>query len=190
MKNKKLITIGIIVLVVVILIGSIIGGYNNLIERQGEVDGKQAEIQTQLQRRADLISNLVSTVKGYANYEGETLNAVTQARTSVANAKDVSDMESANQQLDSAFSIWVNAVTEAYPDLKANQNFISLQDEIAGTENRIAKARNNYNESAKNYNVAIRKFPKSILAGIFGFDKADLFEADTGSDKSPTVSFD
>lgn len=189
MKNKKLIIIGAVVLIIVILVGSVIGGYNSLVEKQGEVEGKQAEIQTQLQRRSDLISNLVATVQGYADYEGSTLTAVTEARNSVANAKDVSEMAKANEQLDSAFSVWVNAVKEAYPDLKANQNFIALQDEIAGTENRIARARDQYNENAKEYNIQIRKFPKSIITGIFGFEKADLFEAAAGSETAPTVSF-
>ena len=190
MKNKKWIIIGAIILVVVIIIGAIIGGYNGLVEKEGTVDEKYAEIQTQLQRRADLIPNFVNTVKGYSNYEGSTLTAVTEARSAVAKASNATELSKADEELNSAISVWVNAVTEAYPELKANQNYIALQDELAGTENRIAKARNNYNEIAADYNIAIRKFPKSIIAGIFGFDKKSLFEASAGSENAPVVSFE
>lgn len=98
-------------------------------------------------------------------------------------------MQAANEQLDGAISVWVNAITEAYPDLKANQNYIALQDELAGTENRIAQARIKYNETATSFNVSIRKFPTNILAGMFGFDKVELFEAAEGSENAPQVSF-
>lgn len=191
MKNKKgLIIIGVIVLAVVIIASSVIGSYNSLVENEESVAAARADIQTQLQRRADLIPNFVATVKGYSDYEKETYTAVTEARTKVANAQNPEQMQAANEQLDGAISVWVNAITEAYPDLKANQNYIALQDELAGTENRIAQARIKYNESATKYNVKIRKFPTSILAGMFGFEKADLFEAAEGSANVPQVSFD
>lgn len=191
MKNKKgLIIIGVIVLAVVIIAGSLIGNYNSLVEKEESVAAARADIQTQLQRRADLIPNFVATVKGYSDYEKETYTAVTEARTKVATAQNPEQMQAANEQLDGAISVWVNAITEAYPDLKANQNYIALQDELAGTENRIAQARIKYNESATKYNVKIRKFPTSILAGMFGFEKADLFEAAEGSENVPQVSFD
>ena len=191
MKNKKgLIIIGVIVLAVVIIAGSLIGNYNSLVENEESVAAARADIQTQLQRRADLIPNFVATVKGYSDYEKETYTAVTEARTKVANAQNPEQMQAANEQLDGAISVWVNAITEAYPDLKANQNYIALQDELAGTENRIAQARIKYNESATKYNVKIRKFPTSILAGMFGFEKVDLFEAAEGSANVPQVSFD
>ncbi len=190
MKNKKLIIIGAIILAVIIIIAVIVGGYNGLVEKEGTVDEKYAEIQTQLQRRADLIPNFVATVKGYTDYEKETLTAVTEARSAVAKASNASELANANEKLDGAISVWVNAVTEAYPELKANQNYVALQDELAGTENRIAKARNDYNEITADYNIAIRKFPKSILAGIFGFDKKDLFKAAEGAQNVPQVSFD
>ena len=191
MKNKKgLIIVGVIVLAVIIIASSVIGSYNSLVENEESVAAARADIQTQLQRRADLIPNFVATVKGYSDYEKETYTAVTEARTKVANAQNPEQMQAANEQLDGAISVWVNAITEAYPDLKANQNYIALQDELAGTENRIAQARIKYNESATKYNVKIRKFPTSILAGMFGFEKVDLFEAAEGSANVPQVSFD
>ncbi len=191
MKNKKgLIILGVILLVVVILAGSVIGSYNSLVENEESVAAARADIQTQLQRRADLIPNFVATVKGYSDYEKETYTAVTNARAAVSAAKSPEQMQAANEQLDGAISVWVNAITEAYPDLKANQNYIALQDELAGTENRIAQARIKYNETATSFNVSIRKFPTNILAGMFGFDKVELFEAAEGSENVPQVSFD
>ncbi len=190
MKNKKgLIIIGIIILAIVIIAGSVIGSYNSLVENEESVAAARADIQTQLQRRADLIPNFVATVKGYSDYEKETYTAVTEARTAVAAASSPEQMQAANEKLDGAISVWVNAITEAYPDLKANQNYIALQDELAGTENRIAQARIKYNESATEYNVKIRKFPTNILAGMFGFEKVELFEAAAGSENVPQVSF-
>lgn len=190
MKSKKWIIIGAVALAVILLIIAVVSGYNGLVEKEGTVDEKYAEIQTQLQRRADLIPNFVATVKGYTEYEKETLTAVTEARSAVAKASNATELANADEKLDSAISVWVNAVTEAYPELKANANYIALQDELAGTENRIAKARNNYNEIAADYNIAVRKFPKNIIAGIFGFDKKDLFKAAEGSEQAPIVSFD
>ena len=190
MKNKKgLIILGVILLVVVILAGSVIGSYNSLVENEESVAASRADIQTQLQRRADLIPNFVATVKGYSDYEKETYTAVTNARAAVSAAKSPEQMQAANEQLDGAISVWVNAITEAYPDLKANQNYIALQDELAGTENRIAQARIKYNETATSFNVSIRKFPTNILAGMFGFEKVELFEAAEGSENAPQVSF-
>lgn len=189
MKKKSIIIIAVIA-VIVILAGSLIGSYNGLVESREEVSQMQSEISNQLQRRADLIPNFVATVKGYSDYEQETFTAVTNARTAVANANSVGEQANASAQLDSAIDIWVNAVTEAYPELKANENYIALQDELAGTENRIATARRDYNSSAKNFNVKIKKFPRSILAGIFGFDAFEYFEADEGAQKVPQVSFD
>ena len=189
MKKKSIIIIAVIA-VIVILVGSLIGSYNGLVESREEVSQMQSEISNQLQRRADLIPNFVATVKGYSDYEQETFTAVTNARAAVANANSVGEQANASAQLDSAIDIWVNAVTEAYPELKANENYIALQDELAGTENRIATARRDYNSSAKNFNVKIKKFPRSILAGIFGFDAFEYFEADEGAQNVPQVSFD
>ncbi|MBQ8684131.1 MAG: LemA family protein [Clostridia bacterium] len=188
MKKSWIILIAVIA-VVGILIGSFVGTYNGLVELEANVEGKQAEIQTQLQRRADLIPNFVATVKGYSDYEQSTLQAVTEARAAVAAADTPEEQAGASAQLDSAIDIWVNAVTEAYPDLKANTQYIALQDELAGTENRIATARRDYNEAVTDYNKSIRKFPRSLLAGMFGFERAELFEADDDAQHVPEVSF-
>lgn len=188
MKNGMKVLIAVIAAVVVI-IGIFAGGYNSLVKAQTAVETKQADIQTQLQRRADLIPNFVSTVKGYSKYEQETLTAVTEARAKVSKASDAQSLSQANDELDKAISVWVNAVTEAYPDLKANQNYIALQDELAGTENRIAVARKDYNEAVQSYNTMIKTFPKNILAGMFGFEKADFFIASESSQTVPNVEF-
>lgn len=189
MKKKGLIIIVVIVAVIAV-IGSVIGAYNSLVERNEEVLASQAEISTQLQRRADLIPNFVSTVKGYSDYEQETYTAVTEARSAVTKASSVTEQAVASAELDRAIDIWVNAVTEAYPDLKANTQYIALQDELAGTENRIAQARRDYNEEAKEFNSDIKKFPRNLFAGIFGFDAYDYFEADDSAQSVPEVSFD
>ena len=182
---KKGIAILIAVLAVIgIIIGIISGSYNGLVNQQEEVENKQSVISVQLQRRADLIPNFVNTVKGYSDYEQKTYTAVTEARNAVAGAK------TAGEQLDSAISVWVNAVTEAYPELKANENYKALQDELAGSENRIATARKDYNDAAKAYNSSVRRFPKNIIAGMFGFEKVEYFEAQAGSESVPQVSFD
>lgn len=188
MKNGMKVLIAVIAAVVVI-IGIFAGGYNSLVKAQTAVETKQADIQTQLQRRADLIPNFVSTVKGYSKYEQETLTAVTEARAKVSKASDAQSLSQANDELDKAISVWVNAVTEAYPNLKANQNYIALQDELAGTENRIAVARKDYNEAVQSYNTMIKTFPKNILAGMFGFEKADFFTASESSQTVPNVEF-
>lgn len=188
MKNGMKVLIAVIAAVAVI-IGIFAGGYNSLVKAQTAVETKQADIQTQLQRRADLIPNFVSTVKGYSKYEQETLTAVTEARAKVSKASDAQSLSQANDELDKAISVWVNAVTEAYPDLKANQNYIALQDELAGTENRIAVARKDYNEAVQSYNTMIKTFPKNILAGMFGFEKADFFTASESSQTVPNVEF-
>lgn len=189
MKKKTWIILGAVALVLVILIGAVISGYNGLVDMQTAVEGKQASIQTQLQRRADLIPNFVETVKGYSDYEQQTYQAVTEARAAVGKAESPEEQAAASNQLDSAIDIWVNAVTEAYPELKANEQYKALTDELAGTENRIAVARKDYNEAVQSYNAAIRKFPKSLLAGLFGFEKAEFFEADADAQDVPEVSF-
>ena len=166
MKNKKSLTVGIIVAVIVIaLIGSIVGSYNNLVKLRENVTSAQSVVETQLQRRADLIPNLVNTVKGYASHEEDVFTAVADARTALSGAKTVDELNSAQSQLDSAVSRLL-AIAESYPDLKANENFINLQDELAGTENRISVARQDYNDAAKEYNTKIQSFPASIIASI------------------------
>lgn len=190
MKGKKtLIVILVILAIIGLFVGFFAGGYNSLVKAQTAVETKQADIQTQLQRRADLIPNFVATVKGYTKYEQETLTAVTEARASVSRATDAASLSEAGDQLDKAISVWVNAVTEAYPELKANSNYIALQDELAGTENRIAVARIDYNEAVQTYNTMIKTFPKNILAGMFNFEKADFFAAAEDSQTVPNVEF-
>ncbi len=190
MKKKGLIIAAVVVAAVIFIIAAVSGGYNGLISSQSEAEAAFSEISVQLQRRADLIPNFVNTVKGYSDYEQETFTAVTEARSRVSRANDAGELAEADSQLSGAISVWVNAITEAYPELKANQSYIALQDELAGTENRIAQARISYNEAAKEYNVKIRRFPRNILAGIFGFDALDYFEASAGAENVPQVSFD
>lgn len=189
MKKTTGIIIAIAAVVAVLAI-AVFSSYNGLVEKNESVNDAQAAVSTQLQRRADLIPNFVSTVKGYSEYEQSAYTAVTEARTAVQKASSVAEQSAAAEQLDGAVSVWVNAVTEAYPDLKANTQYTALTDELAGTENRIATARRDYNAAAKKYNVAIRKFPSNIVAGIFGFDKVDYFEADSSASAVPNVSFD
>ncbi len=189
MKKKTWIILGTLAVVVVIIIASLISTYNGLVTIETAVEGKQASIQTQLQRRADLIPNFVETVKGYTEYEQSTLTAVTEARAAIGQAADAGEQADANAQLDRAIDIWVNAVTEAYPELKASAQFRALQDELAGTENRIAVARNDYNEAVQSYNATIRQFPKSLFASLFGFNKMPFFEASAGAEQAPSVSF-
>lgn len=190
MKNKKLwIILDVVALVVIILISSVVGSYNGLVEKQTAVDSQFAQVQNVLQRRSDLIPNLVNTVKGYAAHEEEVYTAIADARAALSGAKTVEEAGEANAALDSALSRLL-VVVENYPQLKANQNFIALQDELAGSENRIAQERKTYNEVVQDYNSSIRKFPKNIIAGMFGFEKADFFEADADAQDVPEVSFD
>lgn len=191
MKNKGLIiTLSVIGVIVVIFAILAISSYNGLVDQEEAVNAKQSTISVQLQRRADLIPNFVETVKGYSDYEQSTYTAVTEARSAVMKANGAEDQAAASAQLDSAIDIWVNAITEAYPELKASEQYRALQDELAGTENRIARARKDYNDAASEYNRSVRRFPKSIFAGMFGFEKVEYFEADEAVNRVPQVSFD
>ncbi len=188
---KKGIKVLIIVLAIVLVIAiPTISSYNGLVSSQEKVNNAKSQISTQLQRRADLIPNFVKTVKGYSDYESETYIAVTEARSAVNNANSVSKQQEASEELDKAISVFVNAVTENYPELKASEQYTALLDELAGTENRLAVARKDYNDVAESYNVSIKKFPRSIIAGIFGFEKVDYFENAEGTDQVPEVSFE
>ncbi len=188
MKNKQLwIILGAVAAVIVIIAALFIGSYNSMLTKQVEAEEKFSTISVDLQRRADLIPNFVNTVKGYTEYEQSTYQAVTQARAAVGKAATPAEKDAANAQLDSAIDIWVNAVTEAYPDLKANQQFTALQDELSGTENRIAVSRKNYNEAVKTYNTSIRRFPNVLFANMYGFEKMPLFEATPGAENVPSV---
>lgn len=191
MKNKGLIiTLSVIGVIVIIFAILAISSYNGLVDQEEAVNAKQSTISVQLQRRADLIPNFVETVKGYSDYEQSTYTAVTEARSAVMKANGAEDQAAASAQLDSAIDVWVNAITEAYPELKASEQYKALQDELAGTENRIAVARKDYNDAASEYNKSVRRFPKSIFAGMFGFEQVEYFEADEAANKVPQVSFD
>lgn len=188
MKKKYVITAAIIA-VVIILLSISISCYNGLIRLDESVDASYATIQVQLQRRNDLIPNLVNTVKGYASHETEVFTAVSDARAKLAGATTVEETISADSELSFALSRLL-AISEAYPDLKANENFLSLQDELAGTENRISVARKDYNDVVKSYNVKIRSFPTSIFANMMGLEKKEMFTADVGAQNAPSVNFE
>jgi LemA protein len=183
-----LIAVIVIVVLLVILVGSGISSYNSLVSLNENVELGKANIETQLQRRLDLIPNFVNTVKGYASHEIEAINSVTDARAKLAGAGTLTDMANADQQLTSALSRLL-VVVENYPDLKADKQFTALSDELAGTENRIAVARKDYNDTVKTYNQKIRTFPTVIYANMFGFKSADYFEATQGAQNPPTVDF-
>ena len=185
-KTNILIGIGIAVLILLIFGGKVIGWRNHLVELDEQVKKSWANIENQLQRRMDLIPNLVETVKGYAAHENEVLTEVTKARASVAGASTQQEQIDANNQLTSAISRLL-VVVEKYPDLKANQNFLALQDELAGTENRISVERRRYNEAVNALNGTRRKIPYSFFAG--SFPEAVYFEASPESKEAPKVSF-
>ena len=189
-KIQKTLVIVSAVLVLIILIPLLYlrGTYNGLVTMDEGVKAAWAQVENQLQRRYDLIPNYVETVKGYAAHEKEVLMGVTEARSRVAGAAKVSDKIQANNELSSALSRLL-VVVERYPDLKANANFIRLQDELAGTENRIAVERRRYNETVKDYNVKIRQFPTNLVAGMFGFEKAAFFEVPKDRQEAPKVKF-
>jgi LemA protein len=187
--KKSLIVIGVIVLIILIFFFSVRGTYNRLVALDEGVKTAFSQVEIQLQRRLDLIPNYVETVKGYAKQEREVLIQVTEARAKVAGAGSIEGKIEANNQLSSALARLL-VVVERYPDLKSNQNFMRLQDELAGTENRIAVERRRYNESVRLYNTRIRSFPTNIIAGMFGFDRAELLQAPEGAEEPPKVTFE
>jgi len=194
---KKWIVIGVILLVVYIIYRSFVGTYNNMIGQEEQVNQGWAQVENVYQRRADLIPNLVNTVKGYADFEQETLTGVIEARakaTSVnvnpqnLDAGSLQQFQQAQEGLSSALSRLM-VVVERYPDLKANQNFLELQAQLEGTENRISVERKKFNESVQGYNTYIRKFPNSVIANMSGFDQKGYFEATAGAETAPVVTF-
>ncbi len=193
MNRNLLIVVG--VLVVVFLFGGC--GYNSMVKLDEKVSGQWAQVENVYQRRADLIPNLVNTVKGYANFEKDVLTSVTEARSRATSVnvdpskltpESIKQFQAAQGQLTSALSKLL-VVVEKYPDLKANQNFLELQAQLEGTENRITVERNKFNTVTQEYNTKIRSFPNNITAGLFGFSKKGYFEAEKGSEKAPEVQF-
>lgn len=195
--KKGTITLLVIGVLILIMVGGTLTTYNGLIAKDEAVATAWGNIQSQYQRRADLIPNLVSTVKGYAKHESETLENVMAARAKATqitvNADNLTpeklkQYQAAQGELSQALGRLM-AVSENYPNLKANENFSELQAQLEGTENRINESRQIYNSAVQTYNVSVRRFPANIVAGMFGFDKKNQFEAETGAEKAPKVEF-
>lgn len=197
MKKTLLIILAVLIIFVIWTISFGIRTNNQMVTKEEAVNSQWSKVENQYQRRADLIPNLVNTVKGYASHEKETLDAVVSARAKATQITiDPADLDEnslkkyqeAQGELSQALGRLL-AVTENYPDLKANQNFLELQAQLEGTENRISTERTRYTDEVKEYNVMIRKFPASIIAGMMGFDKKPQFTAETGAEKAPEVKF-
>ncbi len=191
MKNERgsaLIIVIAIIAVIGIAAMLVIPKYNNLVTGEETVDAAWAQVENQLQRRFDLIPNLVNTVKGYANHEEEVFTQIAQARTKYGGADTVEEAADANNDLSSGLSRLL-VIVENYPELKADVQFTRLMDELAGTENRLAVARKDYNNTVQSFNNNVRRFPGNLIAGMFGFEKKDYFEIKDGVEESPTVDF-
>ena len=186
--SKKWIPLAVIGGIVLILVLFSVSRYNSLVSRSESVDSSWAQVENVLQRRADLVPNLVETVKGFAAQEKEVFSNIAEARAKLAGAQGPQQAAAANQQLESALSRLL-VVVERYPELKSNQNFMRLQDELAGTENRIAVERKRYNDAVREFNASIKRFPNNIFAGMFGFDAREYFEAEEGAKEVPKVKF-
>ena len=193
MKKSTLILIGVIAVIVIYVIFA----YNGLVSKQEQLRSKWSQVETQYQRRSDLIPNLVATVKGYAKHESNTLREVMEARSKATqininpdklDAESIAQYNKAQGELSQALGR-LRMITENYPDLKASEQFTSLQAELSGCENRIAVARDRYNDAAKKYNISRRRFPNNLFASAFGFSEVAYFKADEGSEKAPKVSF-
>ena len=187
MKKKGMIIVIVVGLIVVLGI-ALISANNSLVSMEANVDAAFANIDTNLQRRADLIPNLVNTVKGYAAHEQAAIDSVTEARAALTGASTVEEKAAADSALTTALNNLL-VVVENYPDLKASANFTQLADELAGTENRIATSRRDYNNAVQEYNTAIRKFPTSLIAGLFGFTQKAYFQASGDAQNVPNVEF-
>ena len=197
MNKPKNLTAIIIAAVALLLVLWGVSGYNGIVEMDENVNNQWANVEAQYQRRTDLIPNLVSTVKGYAAHEKSTLEAVMQARSQATQVKidpanctpeQLAAYQKAQGDVTTALGKLLD-ITENYPQLKANENFMELQSQLEGTENRITVARRDFNAAAKEYNTVIRKFPKNIIAAMGGFEKHNYFEAEAGAEKAPKVEF-
>lgn len=204
--KKSYIILAVVVVILLALCGKGCSQYNSMVNMDEQVKNAWAQVENQYQRRMDLIPNLVNTVKGYAEHEKSTFEAVVAGRqglneaynnaaanqpdpNSLPSEEQIKQFQSNQRQLQSALNVYVNAVHEAYPDLKANESFNNMMAQLEGTENRISTERKRYNDVVKDYNILIRRFPANIFAGMFGFDKANLFEAEEGANKAPKVEF-
>lgn len=195
MKRKGWIILAVVLIVVLGTYSWMKGSYNEMVRLNEEVQAQSSQIENQYQRRADLIPNLVSTVKGYAEHEKSTLDQVAEARAQASQTRiDINDAQAMAQfdraqgELSSALSRLM-AISESYPDLKANQNFLDLQTQLEGTENRISVERRKFNETARQFNTYIKMFPRNILSGLYGFDPVNYFEAQQGAETAPKVEF-
>jgi LemA protein len=195
--KKFLIPIGILLVLGIFIYTKAVGTYNTFVQTEEVINGQWAEVETQYQRRSDLIPNLVNTVKGYADFEQETLTAVIEARAKATSVnvdpsnltpEKLAEFQGAQGQLSGALGRLLVSV-ERYPELKANQNFLELQAQLEGTENRIAVARRNFNQSVQDYNSNLRTFPNNIFAGWYGFEQKGYFEASEGAENAPSVQF-
>lgn len=187
--KKGAIVLLVILAVIAIFVFSVFGSYNSLVSLDEDVNTQWANVESKLQRRYDLIPNLVESVKGAMKQEKEVFTAIADARAKLAGAGTTSEKVEASNELEGALSRLL-VVVENYPELKSNQNVTALMDELAGTENRISTERDRYNAVVKEYNRAIRSFPKNILAGMFGFKERPYFEATAGADVAPEVNFE
>lgn len=184
--NKGTATLLVVVGIILVFIMFFVGGYNSLVSKQTTVEEQAANIDTQLQRRADLIPNLVKTVKSFTEHEEEVFAEVNEAREKLMSAGTMAEKSEANEEVTSALNKLI-AIAESYPELKSDTVYVDLMDELAGTENRISYARQNYNSAAADYNKSIKMFPGALFANMFGFEKAELFEAAEGAEKAPDV---
>lgn len=192
MSNGKKILIGMLLVTLAIVGGVFSWGVstsNNLVELEADVDGKWAQVENSLQRRYDLIPNLVGAVEGSMNQEKEIFTAIADARRTVSSASSVEEVAEGNEQLNDGLKVLMNVIHESYPELASNDNVKDLMSQLEGSENRIATERQRFNESVTAYNVTIRKFPTTIIASITGFEKRDLFEMAEGAEIAPTVQF-
>jgi len=183
-----LVALGVIAFFILILVLWFIGTYNSLVSVNEDVNTKWSQVENQYQRRADLIPNLVETVKGYAKHEATVFEEVTKARSQWTGAKTSDEKMKAAGEMDSALARLM-VVVEAYPDLKASESYTTLQAQLEGTENRISTERMRYNDAVREYNVKIKRIPTSIVADIYGYKDKPFFEADKGTDKAPKVNF-
>ena len=186
---KKSYIIGIVVAVIVVIGISLGSGYNKMVKENENVESAAAQIDVQLKRRTDLIPNLINTVKGYMTHEQKVIDSITTARENLVNASTVEDKASASEELTKALNN-LYVIVENYPDLKSNTNFINLQDELAGTENRIAVARKDYNDAVKEYNNLVKTFPNNLTASLFNFKEKSYFEFNNSDKEVPNVSFE